>query len=64
MSNARPSHKVFIVESRDGDDLGSAWLHKDSKGLNIQLKPNIAVSGRIVLREWDDEPRSKGKSAA
>jgi hypothetical protein len=64
MSNGKPSHKVFVVENRDDTDaeqggfwthIGSAWPHKDGKGLNLQLKPGIAVSGRVVLREWTDE---------
>jgi CHC2-type zinc finger protein len=74
MSNDKPSHNVFIVENREADSdadqagfwtkVGSAWPHKDGKGLNVLLKPNIAVSGRLVLREWDDEQRSRQKPAA
>ena len=73
VSNGRPSHKVLIVENREGDTdgeqptgfwtrVGSAWPHKDGRGLNIQLIPGVAVHGRIVLRENDDEQRgTKGK---
>jgi hypothetical protein len=43
---------------RDRQRFGRArlgWPHKDGKGLNIQLVPGIAVSGRLVLREYTDE---------
>jgi hypothetical protein len=62
--NGRPSHRAYKVEDRDGDQsdqpgfwtrIGSAWPHKDGKGLNIQLITGIAVSGRVVLREYTDE---------
>ena len=64
MSGERPSHKVFVVEDRqEGDDqsnafwtrVGSAWPHKDGKGLNLQIVPGVAVSGRLVLREYTVE---------
>jgi hypothetical protein len=64
MNNA-PSHKAFVVEDREPNNeqsgfwtrCGSAWPHKDGKGLNIQITPGLAVSGRLVLREYtaDDE---------
>ena len=71
MSGERPSHKVFVVEDRqEGDDkdafwtrVGSAWPHKDGKGLNMQLASGVAVSGRVVLREYtqEDEEHDKKK---
>jgi len=60
----RPSHRAYVIEDREGDQtdqsgfwtrIGSAWPHKDGKGLNVQLVPGIAVSGRLVLREYTDE---------
>jgi CHC2-type zinc finger protein len=59
MSGERPSHKAFVVEG-DGDSAfwhrcGSAWPHKDGKGLNVQIATGLAVSGRLVLREFTDE---------
>ena len=64
-NNSRPSHRAYVVEDREGDTaneqsgfwtrIGSAWPHKDGRGLNIQLIPGIAVSGRVVLREYTDE---------
>jgi len=62
--NGRPSHRAYVIEDRDGEHteqsgfwtrIGSAWPHKDGKGLNVQLVPGIAVSGRIVLREYTEE---------
>ena len=63
MSGERPSHKCFVVEDRaEGDErdafwtrVGSAWPHKDGKGLNVQLVPGIATSGRLVLREYTED---------
>ena len=62
-----PSHKVYVVEERDEGEpvdendkpfwtrIGAAWPHRDGRGLNIQLASGIAVSGRIVLREYTDK---------
>jgi hypothetical protein len=72
--NSRPSHRAYIVEGREGQDneqggfwtrVGSAWPHKDGKGLNIQLVPGLAVSGRLVLREHtaEDEEADKKRAA-
>jgi hypothetical protein len=63
MAGERPSHKYFVVEPREeGSEekafwtrVGSAWPHSDGKGLNIQLATGVAVSGRLVLREYTDE---------
>lgn len=66
-----PSHKVFVVENREEGEpiteenkpfwtrVGAAWPHKDGKGLNIQLAEGLAVSGRIVLREFTAEDAKK-----
>jgi hypothetical protein len=59
MSGECPSHKAFVVEG-DGDSAfwhrcGSAWPHKGGKGLNVQIATGLAVSGRLVLREYTDE---------
>ena len=63
MSGEHPSHKAFVVEPRDeGSEekpfwtrVGSAWPHGDGKGLNVQLASGVAVSGRLVLREYTEE---------
>ena len=66
--SGKPSHKVYAVEDRevdpsenDGDDnkafwtrVGSAWPHKDGKGLNIVLSA-LPVNARLVLREYTPE---------
>ena len=65
--SGQPTHKAFVVEDRgEGDDknsfwtrVGSAWCHSDGQGLNIQLAPNIAVSGRLVLREYTAEDEAE-----
>lgn len=61
--SGRPSHKAFVVEDKEeGSDekpfwtrCGSAWPHKDGKGLNVQIAPGLAVFGRLVLREYTEE---------
>jgi hypothetical protein len=70
MSGERPSHKAFVVEDRgEGKDAfwtrcGSAWPHGDGKGLNIQIAPGLAVSGRLVLREYTDEDEKEEKTSS
>ena len=77
--SGRPSHKAFVVEDRDSANsdndafwtrVGSAWPNKDGKGFNIVIAPGIAVSGRLVLREYtaedekkEEEAKSKGRSS-
>ena len=75
--SGKPSHKCFVVEDRgEGDDndafwtrVGSAWPHKDGKGLNVVLSA-LPTNGRLVLRDYtpedekvDDEKEGKKKSA-
>ena len=64
MSGGKPSHKAFVVEdAKDGEEdekgwwtrVGSAWPHKDGKGLNVQLAAGVSVSNRLVLREYTDK---------
>jgi hypothetical protein len=64
--SGKPSHKAFVVEDRgEGDDadafwtrIGSAWPHKDGKGINIVLSA-LPANGRLVLREFTDEDAKK-----
>ena len=59
----KPTMKAFVVEDRaEGSDrdafwtrVGSAWPHKDGKGLNVQIASGVSVSGRLVLREYSEE---------
>ena len=67
--------KAFVVEDKEeGSDekpfwtrVGSAWPHGDGKGLNIQIASGVAVSGRLVLREYTEkdaeEDEKKGAAA-
>ena len=71
MSGEKPSHKAFVVEERgEGNDadafwtrVGSAWPHKDGKGLNIVLSA-LPVNGRIVLREYTDDDAAEDAKKA
>lgn len=69
--SGKPSHKVFTVEDRQGDSeaesgfwtrIGSAWPHKDGKGLNIVLSA-LPVNARLVLREFTEEDGEDEKPA-
>lgn len=33
-------------------EVGAAFASKDGQGVNIELRPGISVSGRLVLRPW------------
>ena len=75
MSGGRPTMKAFVVEDKEeGSEekpfwtrVGSAWPHGDGKGLNVQLASGVAVSGRLVLREYTEkdaeEDEKKGAGA-
>lgn len=71
MSGEKPSHKAFVVEDRgEGNDadafwtrIGSAWPHKDGKGLNVVLSA-LPVGGRVVLREYTDEDAAEDEKKA
>ena len=63
--SSKPSHKVYVVEDREnpepGDEqsgfwtrIGSAWPHKDGRGLNVVLSA-LPVGNRMVLREFTEE---------
>ena len=65
--SGKPSHKVFVVEDREGEGvdndafwtrIGSAWPHKDGKGLNLVLSA-LPINGRLVLREYTPEDEKK-----
>lgn len=39
-------------------DVGVAFTSRDRAGVNVEIRPGISVSGRLVLRPWkrkDDE---------
>jgi hypothetical protein len=61
-ANQSPAYKVFVVEDRgEGEEadafwtrVGSAWNHKDGKGINVVLSA-LPTNGRLVLREFTEE---------
>jgi CHC2-type zinc finger protein len=62
--SGKPSHKVFVVEDKavaEGEEpnafwtrIGSAWPHKDGKGLNLVLSA-LPTNSRLVLREYTEK---------
>ncbi|MFT3686383.1 MAG: hypothetical protein QM783_15925 [Phycisphaerales bacterium] len=59
-TSKRPSHHCYQVrDGREGEKgfwtkIGAAWMHKDGKGLSIQLDA-VPLDGRISLRVADDK---------
>ncbi len=61
---SRPSHRAYVTEDvTEGKrqktfwtKVGAAWPHKDGKGLTVSVSPGISISGRLVLREWSEDP--------
>ena len=54
-----PSHTAYQVRDRQGQKsfwtrIGSAWVHADSQGFNIQLDC-VPLDGRITLRIVGDK---------
>jgi hypothetical protein len=50
----KPTHAIWQVHG-DGEKkrwrrVGAAWLHKDTKGANLEFD-SFPLSGRVVLRE-------------
>ena len=51
----KPNARVYTVRRSSGKGkdfwtrIGSAWLHKDGKGFNLQLEA-LPLDGRLVLR--------------
>lgn len=55
----KPTHRVYTVIRRDGQDdywlnLGLVFPHKDGKGFNIVLQAQ-ALDGKLVCREVTEE---------
>jgi hypothetical protein len=56
---AAPTHRVYTVIKRDGQDdywlnIGLAFPHKDGNGFNIVLQA-LPLDGKIVCREITNE---------
>ncbi|CFX04430.1 conserved protein of unknown function [Candidatus Filomicrobium marinum] len=64
---SKPTHGVFHVrEGKKGGKgfwtrIGAAWMHDDSKGLNIMFDLFPVGDGKIVVRV--EEPKSNGDTA-
>lgn len=55
-----PSHVAYHVRDRDNGKgfwtrIGSAWVHGDGQGFNIQLD-TVPLDGRITLRFPSEKP--------
>lgn len=54
-------YDVMVTEDKDGGKqgggktfytkIGSAWEHQDGRGWNLEIKPGLAVSGKLMIRE-------------
>ena len=73
--NQKPSHKVFVVEEREGEGkdedafwtrVGSAWPHKDGKGYNMQLAKSLGMgldeAALAAISQWRFTPASQNGS--
>ncbi len=63
----KPFYRVFVVESRNGEEgedfwtqVGVAFAHKDQKGMNIVLKA-LPLDGRLVLRRFTEQTTKSAK---
>jgi hypothetical protein len=58
----KPAYYAYAVRERETDEkksntwlnCGAAWLHKDGKGLNLELE-SLPINGRIVLRDASEK---------
>jgi hypothetical protein len=71
-SNANERYDVFVVENYEDDAgaekanwtrVGVAFPHKDSDGLNVELRA-IPVSGKLVIRRHVVKPRAAGEKGS
>jgi hypothetical protein len=67
-STTRPTHRVYAVTRKGGDDkgrwhqIGALWPHKDGKGFNMKLDLLPTGAAELVIRTAD-EATSEGRSA-
>jgi hypothetical protein len=58
----KPTHYAYVVRERESGEkkssmwliCGAAWLHKDGRGMNLELE-SVPISGRIVLRAANEK---------
>jgi hypothetical protein len=62
----KPSHIAYYAPQKGNDPekskgpwtkIGAGWMHKDGKGLTIDLEFVPVGQRRIVVREWEAKPR-------
>jgi len=57
MAGKKPDYRVCVAEGENGNrfytDVGGGWAFESEKanGISVKLRPNIAVSGELVLFE-------------
>jgi hypothetical protein len=64
---AAPTHRVYTVIKRDGQDdywlnIGLVFPHKDGNGFNVVLQA-LPLDGKIVCREITNEESEEGSQA-
>jgi len=61
-TDSRPSHRAYIVtpSAKEGgkgfwNKIGAGWMHRDMKGMSLQLEALPANGQRIEIRaiDWD-----------
>lgn len=56
----KPDYRVCVSEKNGDDnfftDVGAGWSFKSEKaeGVSVKLRPNLAVSGELVLFKTED----------
>lgn len=55
------AHEYLVGEEKrtSWTPVGAAFPTADGKGINVELTPNLAVSGRLVLRVYEPKPASE-----
>ena len=56
---SKPSHYAYVViDPKEGSDkdaiwrrVGAVWPHKNGKGFDLVVDPQLSVAGRIVCTE-------------
>lgn len=62
MAGRKPDYRVCVAEGENGGDrfytdVGAAWRFSGERasGISIKLRPNLAISGELVLFETKDD---------
>jgi hypothetical protein len=60
MPEQQPMYRAYTIVEREKDvpfwlNIGIAFPHKDTKGLNIMLQA-LPLNGKLVLRLFEEEP--------